>query len=116
MEGSVHPCKIAPHLDPPCRVPYGGTEYSHVGRYDLLPFDERTMVLVTTDNGRIPSGKKPVEGGYEDHGGKLYHAVATIQGIRVPGKTGEHLVRSLPPELGRIQDIDFYFVCVVGWL
>ncbi|KAJ3482931.1 hypothetical protein NLI96_g6647 [Meripilus lineatus] len=91
MEGSVHPCKIAPHLDPPCRVPYGGTEYSHVGRYDLLPFDERTMVLVTTDNGRIPSGKKPVEGGYEDHGGKLYHAVATIQGIRVPGKTGEHL-------------------------
>jgi hypothetical protein len=24
---SVHPCKIAPHLNPPARVPYGGGEH-----------------------------------------------------------------------------------------
>lgn len=95
MEGSVHPCKIAPHLNPPCRVPYGGTECEHNGRYDLLPFDGRTMELVPTEQGRIPPGRKAVEGGFEDHGGKLYHALATISGVRVPGKTGEHLVRFL---------------------
>lgn len=29
---SVHPCKLVPTIDPPCRVPYGGTEYGHHGR------------------------------------------------------------------------------------
>ena len=57
-----------------------------------LPFDGKSMELIPTEKGRIPPGKKPVEGGYEEHGGKLYHAIATIQGVRVPGKTGEHLV------------------------
>jgi len=49
------------------------------------------MEWVPTSHGRIPQGRRPVEGGYEDHGGKLYHALANYQGIRVPGKTGEHL-------------------------
>lgn len=30
---SVHPCKIAPALDPKCMVPYGGTEHHHHDRY-----------------------------------------------------------------------------------
>ncbi|KAI0309916.1 hypothetical protein OF83DRAFT_1166752 [Amylostereum chailletii] len=89
---AVHPCKIAPRLQPPCRVPYGGTEHGHEGRYDLLPFVPETMEWVRTGGGRVPKGRRPVEGGYEDHGAKLYHAVAEIGGVRVPGKTGEHLV------------------------
>ncbi|EIW83823.1 hypothetical protein CONPUDRAFT_99430 [Coniophora puteana RWD-64-598 SS2] len=91
LEDSVHPCKIAPHLDPPCRVGYGGQELSHRGRYDLLPYDPATMEWVPASLGRIPDGRRPVEGGYENNGARLYHACAVFQGVRVPGKTGQHL-------------------------
>lgn len=91
FETSVHPCKIAPHLTPPASVPYGGTERAHHGRYDLLPFVPQVMEFVKTSGGRIPHERRPVEGGYEDHGAKLYHAMAVVHGVRVPGKTGEHL-------------------------
>jgi hypothetical protein len=93
LERSVHPCKIVPGLNPPCRVPYGGTETEHHGRYDLLPFDPNTMEWVLTSAGRIPPGRRPIEGGYEEHGGKLYHALAQVNSVYIPGKTGEHLVR-----------------------
>jgi hypothetical protein len=102
MDGSVHPCKIAPHLPTPCRVPYGGREHEHHGRFDLLPYDHATMEFVHTTHGHIPAGRRPVDGGYEEQseGGapkKLYHAVATVRAgneeVRVPGKTGVHLVR-----------------------
>ncbi|CCM00097.1 uncharacterized protein FIBRA_02124 [Fibroporia radiculosa] len=92
FQNSVHPCKIGPHLSPPCRVPYGGGEHEHRGRYDLLPFDPVTMEWVHTSGGRIPPGRRAVQGGYEENGTRLYHALANIGGIRVPGKTGEHLV------------------------
>lgn len=101
MARSVHPCKIAPHLGAgslAVRVPYGGSETEHNGRFDLLPFDERSMELVRTEGGRIPPGRRPVEGGYEEGGGKLYHALATMHehgGVKVPGKCGEHLVSIL---------------------
>ncbi|TFK40325.1 hypothetical protein BDQ12DRAFT_602682 [Crucibulum laeve] len=91
FENSVHPCKIGPHLSPAASVPYGGTEHAHHGRYDLLPFISQQMEWVPTAHGRIPEYRRPVEGGYEDNGSKLYHALANFQGIRVPGKTGEHL-------------------------
>ncbi|KAL0565207.1 hypothetical protein V5O48_016823 [Marasmius crinis-equi] len=94
LENSVHPCKIVPNLAPPCRVPYGGVEYEHHGRYDLLPLDFNTMEFVPTSHGQIPAGRRPIEGGYEDNGEKLYHAVGVVQGVRVPGKTGTHLYGS----------------------
>lgn len=49
------------------------------------------MELVPTSYGNIPHGRRPVEGGYEDHGGRLYHAVGLVHGVKVPGKTGTHL-------------------------
>ena len=88
---SVHPCKIIPSLHPPCRVPYGGSEVAHHGRYDLLPITQ-DMEWVPTRDGQIPPGRRPVEGGYESHGSKLYHALGFIQGVYVPGKAGEHIV------------------------
>jgi len=100
MDGSVHPCKVAPHLPTPCRVPYGGREHEHHGRFDLLPYDKATMEFVHTSHGHVPVGRRPVDGGYEEQseGGapkKLYHAVATVRAgneeVRVPGKTGVHL-------------------------
>jgi len=92
---SVHPCKIAPHIDCACRVPYGGQETAHRGRYDLLPFT-RDMELVFATGGHIPPGRRPVEGGYEEaEGHRLYHGVARHKHgdreVLVPGKVGEHL-------------------------
>jgi len=91
LDGSVHPCKLGPHLQPYASVPYGGGEYGHNGRFDLLPFRADQMEWVPTSYGRIPPGRRPIEGGYEDNGGKLFHAAALVNGIKVPGKTGEHL-------------------------
>lgn len=91
FDNSVHPCKIGPHLNPHAAVAYGGKEQGHAGRYDLLPFVPEQMEWVPTSQGRIPPGRRPIEGGYEDNGNKLYHALAVVQGTRIPGKTGEHL-------------------------
>lgn len=91
FQRSVHPCKIAPHLPFPCRVPHGFAEVEHKGRYDLLPFDPETMEWVRTSLGRIPHNRDPVAGGYEENGQNLYHAMGRVDGIWVPGKTGEHL-------------------------
>lgn len=49
------------------------------------------MKWVTTSEGKIPEGYTPVQGGYEIGGEQLYHAVAKIDGVWVPGKTGTHL-------------------------
>ena len=91
-DGSVHPCKVAPKLPSPCRVPFGGGEREHRGRYDLLPFVPELMEFVLTSRGQVPPGRRPVKGGFEKSGQELYHAVATINGVRIPGKTGAHLV------------------------
>jgi hypothetical protein len=66
-------------------------EHAHSGRYDLLPFDPNTMEWVSASHGRVPDGRRPVEGGYEQGGEVLYHAVAVVNGIKVPGKTAPHL-------------------------
>lgn len=87
---AVHPCKLAPALSPPCRVAYGGAEYEHSGRYDLLPITPE-MEWVPTGYGRIPQGRKPIDGGFEETGERLFHAVAVVEGVSVPGKTAVHL-------------------------
>ena len=95
MQDSVHPCKIVPSFrNEPCRVSYGGREIAHEGRYDLLPFVPALMEFVPTSNGHVPHGRMPVKGGFEQNGSELYHAVAVIDGVKVPGKTGIHLVRA----------------------
>ena len=92
FDRSVHPCKISRSLNQPCRVPFGGSEIRHNGRFDLLPFDPETMEWVPASLGRTPTDRRPVRGGYEQNGARLYHAIATVKSTRVPGKTGEHLV------------------------
>ena len=95
MQDSVHPCKIVPNMqNEACRVAYGGGEVAHEGRYDLLPFVPALMEFVPAANGHVPHGRKPVKGGFEQNGVELYHAVAVIDGVKVPGKTGIHLVRA----------------------
>ena len=82
---SVHPCRIVPSLNPPCRVLFGGGEIEHHGRYDLLLVTQ-DMECVPTENGEIPPGRRPVEGGYESNGNKLYHALVSFGEYSSPGR------------------------------
>ncbi|KAJ7227153.1 hypothetical protein GGX14DRAFT_693160 [Mycena pura] len=116
---SVQPCKIGPHLYPsPCSVAYGGREVSHHGRYDLLLFDESTMEWVPTSNGRIPAGRTPIEGGYEENiRDKLYHARGSVNNLLIPGKTGQHLGACHVSFGGGEHAIEHYeILCVVSML
>lgn len=93
---SVHPCRIVPSLNPPCRILYGRGEVGHHGRYDLLPVTQ-DMEWVPAKLGELPPGRRPVEGGYESNGDKLYHALGSVQGAYVLGKAGKHLRGAIIP-------------------
>ncbi|KAL8286982.1 hypothetical protein RQP46_003988 [Phenoliferia psychrophenolica] len=93
MGGSVQPCKIALHLHPCVRVAYGGMEHEHHGRFDFLKITD-DMEWVSAYDGRIPSGRRPVDGGCEENGDRLYHALIHMPdhfNFHIPAKTGEHL-------------------------
>lgn len=93
FNGGWHPCKVKPYSHCKARVSYGGKEYEHAGMCHLLPFNPATMEWVPTSHSKIPPGRRPVEGGYEEIGGDmLYHALATVDGVKVPGKAGLHYV------------------------
>lgn len=49
------------------------------------------MEWVITKGGELPRGRRPIEGGYEENGERLYHAAAIVDNVEVPGKTGRHL-------------------------
>lgn len=49
------------------------------------------MEWIPARHGIIPQSRRPVDGGYEASGERLYHAVAVISGVSVPGKTAVHL-------------------------
>lgn len=55
--------------------------------------------------GRVPRGRRPIEGGYEQNGAQLYHAYGTIECVDVPGKTDEHLGGANVAFGGREHDI-----------
>ncbi len=74
----------------PCLVPHHNREMAYMGRYDLLPFNPRTMEFVRTSYGSIPGGSRPVEGGYEEDMTPLYHGIAVVDGIRLPGTIRRH--------------------------
>ncbi|KAK0485425.1 hypothetical protein EDD18DRAFT_1083300, partial [Armillaria luteobubalina] len=78
FDKSVHPRKIEHnmlHLSSSCTVVFDNTVISHKGRHDLLQFNPDTMELVCTSEGRIPVGKRPVKGVYEEDG-MPYHGIA----------------------------------------
>ncbi len=82
---SVLPCKIGPHSPVPCSVPFCGWEIVHMRCYNLLPFNPNTMDFVLTSQGHFPAGRKLVKGGHDQDGTPLYHGVAMLNGIRIPG-------------------------------
>jgi len=117
FEDSVHPCKLVPTLTPCCSVPYGGGEHAHHGRYDLLPITPQ-MEWVSTNQGIIPEGRRPVDGGYEASGERLYHAIAVISlptaEVVVPGKTGLHLGGANIP-FGNQEHVIRDEYCILCW-
>ena len=52
------------------------------------------MELVWASRGAIPAGRTPVEGGRDEDGRLLYHAIGQVADARVPmiGMAAEHLV------------------------
>lgn len=98
VDGEVHPCKVTlsrlgDEGFTPVRMAYRGKETVHFGVYEVLEVNEDTMEWVSARNGRLPRGRAPVEGGYDREGRRLYYALTTIRGCRVPGKASEHDVR-----------------------
>lgn len=93
---SVQPCKFvlglqAPNAQIGVRVPYNGEELEYKGNFDLLPFDPYCMEWVPTSRGKLPHNRILIDGGFEEDGRPLYHAMGKVDGVPVPGKTGEHL-------------------------
>ncbi|PBK85126.1 hypothetical protein ARMGADRAFT_872594, partial [Armillaria gallica] len=86
FDKSVHPCKVEPNrpdLPSPCSVVFDGTVVFHKGCYDLLPFNPDIMELVRASEGRIPAGRWPIKGGYEEDGMPLYHGGIDANGRNV---------------------------------
>ncbi|VDC06810.1 unnamed protein product [Peniophora sp. CBMAI 1063] len=101
IDGAVYPCKVTLSRSgeegvTPVRVPLSGKEVVHHGVYEILVIDEETMEWVGARNGRLPFGRAPVEGGYDDDMKRLYYAATTIHGCRVPGKTWENEGANFP--------------------
>ena len=94
INGSIVPGKFSEEWDVPFRVAYGHEEHSLTSG-TILKFDSELIELVETSGGDIPEGRIPVVGGREPDGTVLYHAVAEVQGLRIPGKAGKHLVSTL---------------------
>jgi DM9 repeat len=85
---------VTPNFDNCCCL----LHYYIVARYDILPITQEHE-WIPTSHGRVPEGRRPVDGGYEESGHRLYHAVAVVHGCSVPGKTGAHLGAIYPSPL-----------------
>ncbi|KAH9856136.1 hypothetical protein C2E23DRAFT_882257 [Lenzites betulinus] len=96
--GGLHPCKIQPGaLWPAALVVHAGREHSHGGRVDVLVVDVHAMEWVPARDGEVPRGRRPVVGGCEADGRVLFYAMAPVEKVWVPGKTGRHLAGACVP-------------------
>ena len=89
---SIQPCKISPVASWRCLFAMNGTEITPTTNYTLLLIDGSTMEWVPTRSGKVPPRKIAVEGGYEEDGTRLYHAMTHWNNLNVVGKTGEQIV------------------------
>jgi len=109
---AVHPAKANARFTPPVRLSYGGREVLHQGRYDVLIVTPQ-MEWVPAKDGKMPKGRRAVEGGFEADGRHLFHARARVNkhpNLWVPGKTGEHLRGANVPFGGREHVVKEYEV------
>ncbi|KAI0819845.1 hypothetical protein BC628DRAFT_1400873 [Trametes gibbosa] len=103
--GGLHPCRVQPGvLWPAAYVAHAGLEHGHGGRVDVLVIDTHAMEWVPARDGEVPRGWRPIVGGCEADGRVLFYAIAPIEKVRLPGKTGRHLVR-VEHLVGLAQDV-----------
>jgi len=94
--GHIRPSKIHSWSNrPACRYGLNGREIAHPGAYTLLPYDANRMELIPAQCGEIPPGRRPVLGGYDEHGYPLYHCLVycgvTGDESEVPGATSPEI-------------------------
>ncbi|EJD42412.1 hypothetical protein AURDEDRAFT_67562, partial [Auricularia subglabra TFB-10046 SS5] len=99
--GGVHPGKVVQGHNPPAYISWGGREVSHAGDYAVVPFNPDRMYWAPSRGGDVPYGARPVDAGREADGAPLFHAIAIVNGIRVPGKAGRHLGGAAIPFAGQ---------------
>ncbi|KAH8929579.1 hypothetical protein BT69DRAFT_1256096 [Atractiella rhizophila] len=95
----VHPAKAGSHLVGGANLGWEGVEHGHKGPYDVLFFDEAKMCWIEANGGKPPTGweDRIVDGGYDEKGRRFWHALAEIQGLKIPGKAAIHLKGALFP-------------------
>jgi len=86
---SVQPCRIRKGFQPTCFVLYDKGVLQHRGQFSLLCITD-DMEWVPASDGVIPEGRVPVEGGFEETGHKLYHALDKTEPYYA-GKTAPHI-------------------------
>ncbi|KAJ6261668.1 Delta(24)-sterol C-methyltransferase [Drechslerella dactyloides] len=92
FNGGIHPCEVAPDRGADkYRVAWEGKAVAHDGEFDFLPFTPESMEFVPSKKGAIPDGRVAILGGHDAEKKTFYHALADIDGHKVPGKAAPHL-------------------------
>lgn len=92
VNGSLVPCKASEGETPMASATWAWAEHVR-DSFTILRFDRDLLELVTAyGSDCVPSGRRPVIGGYEANGEPLYHSVAECDGHLIPGKAASHLV------------------------
>ncbi|KAH7102992.1 hypothetical protein BKA62DRAFT_698263 [Auriculariales sp. MPI-PUGE-AT-0066] len=107
--GGLVPCKV---VNSTCaKIGHTYKEYQIDGPFFVVPLNPLMMEWVHTSHGKIPHGRRPVEAGFEHTGEALYHAVGLVDGVRVPGKAGEHLIKGAHlPYMGEERICPYYLI------
>jgi hypothetical protein len=85
IDGAVVPCKVVVQDRLRAFVPYYGE--CVIEDFTILRIDLSRMEWVLASNGEVPTGREPVEGGWEPSYGRFFHAYGDVGGVKVPGKT-----------------------------
>ncbi|TFK44555.1 carbohydrate-binding module family 12 protein [Crucibulum laeve] len=92
FDGGVQVGKASPTLDKGAAIGYKHEEIK-IGTYEILLGDMRALRWVPAKGKLSVSelGHRPVEGGHESDGTRLYIAKAEHKGVQYPGKASEQL-------------------------
>jgi len=109
--GSTTPGKAGAHLHTGAVIGYGNKEVG-LGGYEVLVGDARSVRWVSVQ-GKLKIkdlDARPVDGGKDSDGTRLFIARANIQGATHPGKVGEGFKAAFIPWGGKEQEISSYEV------
>ncbi|KAF9525766.1 hypothetical protein CPB83DRAFT_858855 [Crepidotus variabilis] len=104
LDSSVMPCFVTTGIDEYQEVFYFASYWADGEMpseiFDVLPYSPERMEWVPTSQGKIPHGRQPISGGYDEEGRQLYHAGVPGSGLKLLGYTGEHLGKAMMTNFG----------------